>query len=95
MFSILREFYLGNISPSENLKTEHPSYMEKSKTVNILEDAFLLKLSDEDKKQYSKIMMNRGLSYSEEVNQAFVDGFVLGFLFCEEITERRKRYAEN
>lgn len=95
MFSILREFYLGNVSPSENLRPEHPLYKEKSKLANDLEVIFMANLSDEEKENYREITNNRGLSYCEEVHQAFIDGFVLGFLFCEELTERRGKYAEN
>lgn len=95
MFSILRQFYLGNITPSEDLQPEHPHYKEKSKLANDLEEVFMRNLSDEEKTTYSEIMNNRGMAYCEEVHQAFTDGFVLGFLFCEEVNMRRGKYAEN
>ena len=95
MFSILRELYLGNVSPSENLNPKHPLYKECNKLANNLEAVFMEKLSDEEKEEYKELMKNRSLSYGEEVVTAFTDGFILGFLFCEEVRERSKRYAEN
>jgi len=47
MFSILREFYFGNVSPSENLNPKHPLYKECNKLANDLETVFMKKLSDE------------------------------------------------
>lgn len=95
MFNILREFYLSNLSPSENLTPEHLLYKEKSKLANEAEGIFLSKLSDEEKAWYTEMMNNRALTYSEEVVTAFTDGFVLGFLFLEEITKRRRRYEDS
>lgn len=79
MHSQLHNLFHGNVRPVENMRIEHPDYLDKEQAADMLEYEFCASLtSREQRDQYDNTLEVRGQVTLMETTQAFIDGYRLG-----------------
>ena len=78
MKKVLEQLYYGHINPCEDILPSNEDYREVAKAAGILEDKFMEKLSDEEKKEYINMTDERNAVFAMDIAENFVEGFKLG-----------------
>ncbi len=89
MNSILKEFYYGNVNPTERQRDQNPEYDRAFERVMKIEEDLLDLLGEDEKSLFKKYSAALAEASCEECAQTFTDGFRLGAAFIFDTFEGR------
>ena len=88
MYSIIRDFSLGNVNPNEHGNRRNAEYQKVAKALMEAEGELLSALNENEKMLYEKFAtLQMKLSTMEEAEK-FEQGYILGAYFSFEVMSR-------